>query len=38
MISYQKATPFGVVLLEPLIGGFRGCEHLEMTGMADIFG
>src|SRR5258705_4769855 len=32
----SKSNAFRVILLEPLIGSFRGCEHLEMIGMTDI--
>src|SRR6266576_776753 len=31
----SEGDAFRVILLEPLVGDFRGCEHLEMVGMAD---
>jgi len=34
--SYPKATLFGVVLLEPFVGSFRGCEYLEVIGIVRL--
>src|SRR2546426_7299780 len=32
----SKNDAFRVVLLKPFIGSVRGCEHLELVGMADV--